>query len=102
MQTKRGAKKRLYWDVTISVQGFLNAMTPMGADAFRALLSGGSRALFNTDLTADIDTTIPFVEGGRLWVSLSSSLTIGSLADHVRLIPNIDPVASASIEAIDE
>ena len=102
MITAPGKKKRLYWDVTISVQGVFDALTPMGAQCFKALLSSASGQVFNKDITADIDTTIPFVEGGRLWVNLSSTLTIASLADHVRVVPIIDPVCAAALAAVDE
>jgi pyruvate,water dikinase len=102
MITAPGGKKRLYWDVTISVQGLFNAITPMGARCFKALLASASGQIFGKNITADIDTTVPFVEGGRIWVNLSNTLTIAPLAKHVGFLPVIDPVCAAALATVDE
>lgn len=102
MVTPPGARKRLYWDVTISVQGFFQAISPLGEQCFRALLAAASSLVFGKDLTASIDTTVPFVAGGRLWINLSNTLTLSSLAAHESLMQLMDPVCAQALGSVDE
>ena len=97
-----GAPKRLYWDVTISVQGVLRPTTPLATSFLAGLLSEISKCLFGRDITARIETTIPFAAHGRLYVNLSNVLTLMSRDRLARLIFNIDPVAAASLSTADE
>jgi pyruvate,water dikinase len=61
-----------------------------------------SGLVFRKDLTADIDTTVPFIAGGRIWINLSNTFTIGSLATHEKLMHVMDPVCAQALGSVEE
>ena len=87
MVTAPGAPKRLYWDVTISVQGFFEPLSPMASDwsatPDRQRLRGSSSG---ATCLADPSTRRPsLVQHGRLYVNLSNVLMFARLRDPGRL-----------------
>ncbi len=102
MMTEKGAKRHLYWDVTISVQGFFEPLTPMAEDCFRALLSGGSRAVLGKDVTVDPVRAPVLIRGGRMWLHLSPVMHIAPLSKIRDTLPLIDPVAAAALQTIED
>jgi pyruvate,water dikinase len=101
MVTAPGARRRLYWDLTISVQGFLEPLTEMAMDCWRAAVGEGSRTAFGFDLLADLEHAPLLIENGRLYANLSNVLAFVEKDTLVRLLPNIDPVAAATLATVD-
>jgi pyruvate,water dikinase len=100
--TAPGAPRRLYWDVGISVQGILRPMSVMSTSVLRLLIAEASKLLLGKDVTARIETTVPFSVHGRLYLNLSNLLTLTRKASLVRVLGSVDPIAAESIEGAEE
>jgi phosphohistidine swiveling domain-containing protein len=102
MITPPGARKRLYIDFTISVQGIYTPLSVTATTFFLAAFKTIGKILFLRDITRDITTSIPWVTNGRLFINLSSALRIAGKEKLVRFITILDPLAAQAIQTIDE
>lgn len=102
MVTAPGEKKRVYLDVTISVQGVYQPMSAMGTSIFALLVSRFTMLLFSKDITTDVTTTVPIAIGGRLYVNLSNVIELAGKEKLSGFWSNLDPLAGKIIAAIDE
>lgn len=67
MKTKPNEKKRLYLDVTISIQGVYEPLSVAGMSFFKIIMRNVGEALFLRDITKDVTTTVPWVSGNRFF-----------------------------------
>src|SRR5262249_59651274 len=73
MVTQPGKRKRLYLDITISVQGMYQPISVASVSFFRLLLKKAGEMLFWRYLSRrDIDSATPCPNAGRLSLSLST------------------------------
>ena len=82
-----------------AVQGMLDPLTPLGADALKELFAAGSR-LFGINVTRETQTIL-YEAAERLWVNFT---TIMNNSTGRRILPNvfamIEPAARQAIEQI--
>jgi pyruvate,water dikinase len=102
MVTARGAQKRLYWDLTISVQGLFEPMSPMGTAILSTMVGEASRRILGRVLTEELDDAIVTARHGRLYMNLSNVLMLADKAFLVGATPVIDPLLSAALAGLDE
>ena len=102
MITEPGAKKRLYLDATISVQGLLEPLSVMGTSILQALASAGYEQVAGMDLSRDIDASPIFALEGRLYVNLSILLHLIGKERYTKAYAIMDPVSASAIAALDE
>jgi len=101
MKTPSGAPKSLYLDVTISVQGLFDPLTPMGialfdylAPACRYEMYGGKKS----DIPAD--KSLPVFGGGRVYANITNLIGLVGKERVTRLFYQMDPLASAAIQNV--
>ena len=102
MVTKPGGKKRLYFDVTATVQGMTEPVSKMGTSLFRRLLKIVGRLVFARDLTKNIDTTIPWISDGKLFFNISNGFALVSKNKLIEFMPAIDPLGAKAVAQLDE
>ena len=103
MLTRPGDKKRLYIDVTISIQGIYQPISMAGTSFFSLLLGANiGKKFFLRDITHDISSAIPWVSPGRLFVNLSNILKFADKNKVADFVEIFDPIAAKAISAIDE
>src|SRR6185503_19748826 len=59
-----------------------------------------SRSMLEKDLSADVATALPVVEGGRIYANLSNFLTLVRLSSIVDFIPIVDSMAAGALATI--
>ena len=94
--------RRLYWDVTISVQGLLKPISPMGTSVLAGLLRHASENIFGKNITGDPVTSFVLACHGRLYINLSNALAAIPKEKLASLVANMDPVVGASLASMDE
>lgn len=102
MITPPGEQKRLYIDFTISVQGLYTPLSITGTSLFKSVLRTVGKILFLRDITQDITTAIPWASSGRLYLNVSNVLHLVDKKRLVRFINILDPLASKTIQSIEE
>jgi hypothetical protein len=94
MVTQPGKRKRLYLDITISVQGMYQPISVASVSFFRLLLKKVGVMLFWRDLSrSDIDSAIRWPDAGRLYVNLSNLLRLTSQKKIADFLISFDPIA---------
>lgn len=102
MQTAPGGRRRLYLDITISVQGIFKPLSPMGTSLLARLFGDLTTALAGQDLTSDLENCIPTIRGGRIWLNLSN---VFELIDQYKLadaLEVMDPLAASVIRSVNQ
>jgi phosphohistidine swiveling domain-containing protein len=102
MITKPGEKKRLYLDVTISVQGLYKPMSPMGTSVLAAFFKKASTAVFSKDITADTNSSPIVIRNGRIYANLSNLMAIAGKKKIGSFLTNMDSLASKTVLAVSE
>jgi pyruvate,water dikinase len=102
MMTAPGERRRLYWDVSVSVQGVFDPLSPMASSCWQAMISAASEAVFGRDITREVERSPVIIRGGRLWAHVSALLTVVPLRSMIEMIPAIDPVAAATLATIED
>jgi rifampicin phosphotransferase len=99
--TPPGEKKRLYWDITISVQGLFQPLSPMGSSFVAKMLGHVSRYVFARDITGDLATTVPFARHGRILANMSNVLAFAERDPLARFLAAIDPQFARTMASLD-
>ena len=94
MVTEPGQKKHLYLDVTISLQGLYKPISYMATEFFRAAI--------NEWLPGAIKSSLVVITSGRFYLNLSSAFALAGKQRIVSRIALVDPLASKTIEQVDE
>lgn len=100
--TAPGKRRRLYLDVTRSVQGIEKPLSEMGASAIKHILKHVSSYAFGRDITDHIDHTLPYVTAGRVYVNVSNALSFASKEKVIERLNLVDPLAAKAIGQLDE
>lgn len=101
LMTMPGRHRRLYLDITRSVQGIERPLSEMGASAIKRLLSVVSQFGIGVDITDHIDRTLPYVTAGRVYLNLSNALALLPLEKLLTKLKLADPLAADAIAQID-
>jgi len=102
MVTSPGERKRLYLDVTISVQGIYKPLSAMGTSILKRFVSRGVKQIFGVRPFVNINTSIPWVAWGRLYLVLSNVIAIFGKDRVARFMVNMDPLAAKTVEELDQ
>lgn len=102
MMTAPGARKRIYFDVSTTLEGFTKPISVAGTSCFSVLVRRVGKMFFLRDITGNIDMALPWVASGRLYVNLSNLLRLVKKKTIVRLMTIIDPLTSKAIEGCNE
>jgi rifampicin phosphotransferase len=101
MVTSPQARKRLYIDATIGVQGLYKPISVMGTAALQALgQSVGSRILKNSIRIAEMDGPALLTDG-RLYLIASNVMHAVGQKKFVGLFKNVDPLAAETVAIVD-
>jgi rifampicin phosphotransferase len=98
--TQAGRQRRLYLDVTRSVQGIERPLSEMGASVIKLLLSRASTKLLGRDLTDHIDRSGAYVTSGRVYANLSNFMTLVPMDALLDKIDMVDPLAVRALRSI--
>ena len=101
MMTAPGASKRLYFDIALSVQGLLEPLSVMGNAFLEEGASVFSVFMFGKDITRDVETTIPIVRNGRIYLNMSNMMRALDRDRIAHFFENFDPLASSALRAVD-
>jgi phosphohistidine swiveling domain-containing protein len=101
MLTNPGDRKRLYLDLTISVQGITHPLSIMATSLFNKLLKIVGQRFFHRDLSRHIDTTPAVVKNGRMFINLSVLLRLLGRQRVLSFVHLFDPLAEKALSAIE-
>jgi hypothetical protein len=101
MVTNPGKRKRLYLDLTISVQGIAHPVSIMATSFFKHLLKIVGQRFFNRDLSRNINTTPAVVNNGRMFINLSVLLRLLGCKRVLSFVHLFDPLAEKALSAIE-
>jgi phosphoenolpyruvate synthase/pyruvate phosphate dikinase len=93
--------RRLYLDVTRSVQGIEQPLSEMGASIIKLVFSRVSIAILGKDYSDHIESTIPYVTAGRAYANLSNALPFTSGQKLAENLAAMDPIVSRALLNID-
>lgn len=93
--------RRLYLDITRSVQGLEEPLSEMGASVIRMVIASASRKLFQRDLTDHIDRTIAYITAGRVYANVSNALTLTSAENLLNKLSFVDSLAAKALAGVD-
>ena len=102
MLTERGARRRLYLDATISVQGLFEPMSALGSDLLRQALTAITLLIFNKDITAELDESIPHVAAGKIFLNLSALLHFAGKEKLAGFFSGMDAVLGPVLLSVEE
>lgn len=102
LATYPGDPRRLFWDLTISVHGILEPLSPMGASVIERLIAAARKEVFGVaESPSDPARRLPTVAGGRLYLDLNNLIALGGIdkvSGHLELV---DPLAGEALLAVD-
>ncbi len=98
--SKAGAKKRLYLDVLLTIQGLVQPLSVMGTSVIAGVFSTFSKTVLGKDITQNIDSTLPYASGGRMYVNLSNVLVIADKDKLEKIVSNMDTITASIIKGI--
>ena len=99
--TSPGKRKRLYLDLTISVQGITHPVSIMATSFFTDLLKIVGHTFFNRDLSRNINTTPALVNHGRMFINLSVLLRLLGRKRVLSFVHLFDPLAEKALAEIE-
>lgn len=99
--TPPGSPKRLYFDLTLGIQGIHEPVSIMGIDWLNSLFSAFSCEVFGEDLITDLKQGILCSKGGRLYINLSHLLCLVPKDTYVSVISNMDSITADTLRDLD-
>ncbi len=100
--TKPGEKKHLYLDVLLTIQGLMKPLSAMGTSVIAGVFSAFSKTVLGKDISQNINTTVPYACGGRMYINLSNVLVLADKEKLVNIIKNMDSITANIVKGIDE
>ncbi len=100
--TEPGKPKRLYLDVTISIQGLYEPLSVMGTSFIKSALGQVSAHIAGKNYTDNIEDTIPYASSGRIYVNVSNAFELAGKEKLIHLLKNMDSLAAKAIESVSE
>lgn len=97
MLTAPGAKRKLYLDVTLSVQAIEKPMSVMGTSMLKRVFGLFTNRVFGVNLAGDKGRSLVLPMAGRLYVVLSYYMQIIGRERAAKALANVDTIASRAI-----
>lgn len=102
MATPKGLRRKLYLDVTISVQGISKPLSVMGADTIRHCGLTLVRGILGDEFAEFVFNNFVRIECGKIYSRLSTFLGLFGKEKVATIVNIMDTAASATIRNIDE
>ena len=99
--TLPGEPLRLYFDLTLGIQGIHDPVSIMGNDWLNSLFATFATEIFGQNLLSDPETGILSAQGGRLYANLSRLLQLIPQDAFAKAIGNMDSITSDTIKDLD-
>ncbi len=100
--TAPGEKRKLYWDVSLTVQALDKPMSVMGTSVLRKLLTEWPKEIVGIEfVNADLDHAIVCSTDGRLYAVLSHLMHIFGQETIHNLLAIMDPLSAQALDEID-
>ncbi|MCB9640158.1 MAG: hypothetical protein H6727_14785 [Myxococcales bacterium] len=93
--------KRLYFDVTLGVQGLTEPLSPLAVSLFQVLLHAASIEMFGKAVFAEAESSVPVLGGGRIYLNLCNLARLVGKQKILGLLNSMDPLAAESFRAED-
>ncbi len=100
--TAPAAKRRLYLDLTLSVQGFEKPISVMGTSFLRRLLKTFTSEVFGLNFVRDVDHSVAYATDGRLYGVISNLFQLFDKNRFANFFKILDPLAAQAIAGLDE
>ncbi|MGH7239605.1 MAG: PEP/pyruvate-binding domain-containing protein, partial [Candidatus Saccharimonadales bacterium] len=97
MMTAPGQRKRLYLDVSTTLEGLTEPISVAGTSFFKVLIKRVERTLFLRDMSRDINKAIPWVWPGRLYVNVSNILKLVNKKKFADVTTSFDPLTAKTV-----
>jgi len=101
MLTSPGAPRRLYLDVTLSVQALEKPISPMAVSLISRMASLGSRKVYGFDMTRGNIMQLLVTSAGRLYMVLSEFMALLGKERMAAFFSIVDPITARSIRELD-
>ncbi|MEW6282078.1 MAG: PEP/pyruvate-binding domain-containing protein [Candidatus Eremiobacterota bacterium] len=98
MVTAPGAPRRLYLDLTISVQGFLRPMSVLGTSCLSRFLKTATTQVLGRNLAEPDGSGLVLATAGRLYFNLANLFTLVPRDRFCSGFARIDPVAAQTLQ----
>lgn len=99
--TKSGERKRLYLNLTISVQGITHPVSVMATSFFKTLLKIVGKEFFNRDLSKNVNATPAIISEGQMYLNLSFLLLFLGRKHLLSFLHLFDPLAQKALTEIE-
>ena len=100
--TPPGQPRKLYWDVSLSVQAFEKPMSIMGTSVIRKLLAEWPRKVIGIEFAGeDLNHSIVSVSDGRIYAVLSHLMGIVGKEKVMNVLTVMDPLAASALDEVD-
>ncbi len=96
--TRPTARRRLYFDITLSVQGFHKPLSPFTSDIFVRVIKAATHEMLGKNMVDDVSKALPFCASGRLYLNLSNVLHLLPSARIIQAIKCMDGLAATALE----
>ena len=96
--TKPSEKRRLYFDITLGVQGFHKPLSPLTSDIFIHVIKAATHEFAGKNIVDDVSIAMPFCASGRLYLNLSNLINLLPSAKIIQCIKCMDGLAASALE----
>jgi pyruvate,water dikinase len=96
--TKPSEKRRIYFDITLSVQGFHKPLSPLSSDVFAYVINAATVEVAGKKMVDDVSKALPFSASGRLYLNLSNVLSLLPSDKIIQCIQCMDGLAASALE----
>jgi Phosphoenolpyruvate synthase/pyruvate phosphate dikinase len=97
MLTAPGAKRKLYLDVTLSVQAIEKPMSVMGTSILKKIFGLFTNRMFGVNLAGEKEKSMVLPTAGRLYVVFSYYMQIIGRERAAKALSNVDTISSRAI-----
>ena len=96
--TKPIEKRRIYFDITLGVQGFHKPLSPLSSDIFIYVINAATYEIAGKNMVDDVPNALPFCASGRLYLNVSNLLSILPAKTIIHCIRCMDGLAALAME----
>jgi pyruvate,water dikinase len=101
VMTQPGQPRKLYWDVSLSVQAFEKPMSVMATSVLRMMLTEWPKSVVGIEFAnQDLNRSIVSVTDGRIYAVLSHIMGVFGKDKVLSLLNVIDPLAAKALEEV--
>lgn len=99
--TNPGAPRRLYLDMTMSVQGIFEPMSPLGFSTLRTFADRIKFTLFGLRAQAEINDSLAIFSGGRIYINVPNMTKLMGAGRISNILGQMDPLVQGVYNSMD-